>query len=95
MKYLAISPFAIHSFAKGSVKNLFGMRSILLKPSASWWLRSGMMLPVLFFLVLGAQAQINVLTQHNDISRTGQNNKAEPSRRAGHGKGPSPARLIP
>src|ERR1700736_752100 len=74
MKYLAMSHFAIRSFAKGLVKNLFGMRSILLKPSASWWLRSGMMLPVLFFLVLGAQAQINVLTQHNDISRTGQNN---------------------
>jgi hypothetical protein len=33
-----------------------------------------MMLSVLLFLVLGAQAQTNVVTQHNDISRTGQNN---------------------
>src|SRR6202011_324354 len=61
------------SFAKGLVKNLFSMRSILLKPTAGWRLRFAMMLPVLLYLVLGAQAQTNVVTQHNDISRTGQN----------------------
>src|ERR1700736_5492507 len=73
MKYPATSLLAVRLSASGLVKNLFGMRSILLKPSASWWLRSGMMLPVLFFLVLGAQGQTNVVTQHNDIARTGQN----------------------
>src|SRR6202795_3002653 len=74
MKYLAISPFAIRFFAKGSAKNLFGMHSILLKPTAGWRLRFAMIVPVLLFLVLGVQAQTNVVTQHNDISRTGQNN---------------------
>jgi Legume lectin domain/Chitobiase/beta-hexosaminidase C-terminal domain/Fn3 associated len=74
MKYFAISLFAVESFAKSSAKNLFGMHSILLEPTAGKRLRFAMMVPVLLCLVLGAQAQTNVVTQHNDISRTGQNN---------------------
>jgi Legume lectin domain/Chitobiase/beta-hexosaminidase C-terminal domain len=74
MKYPAMSLFAIRSFARGSAKNLFSVRAILLKSTATWRLRFAMVLPVLLYLVLGAQAQTNVVTQHNDNSRTGQNN---------------------
>src|ERR1700719_614052 len=73
MKYPAISLFAICSFARGSVKNLFGGRSILLKFTGCWRLQFAVMFSMLSFLVLGAQAQTNVVTQHNDIARTGQN----------------------
>jgi hypothetical protein len=74
MKYPAMSLFASRSFAKGSVKNLFRARAILLKSTDAWRLRFAMVLPVFLCLVLGAQAQTNVVTQHNDNSRTGQNN---------------------
>jgi len=74
MKCPAISLFAIPSFAKSAVKNLFGVGAILLKSTGAWQLRFAMMLQVLLFLVLGAQSQTNVVTQHNDNSRTGQNN---------------------
>src|ERR1700730_13194196 len=73
MKYPAMSPFATRSFARASAKN-FSARFDLLKSTIAWRMRFAMMLPVLLFLVLGARAQTNVLTQHNDISRTGQNN---------------------
>jgi hypothetical protein len=73
MKYPAMSLFASRSFAKGSVKNLFSARAILLNTDA-WRLRFAMVLPVFLCLVLGVQAQTNVVTQHNDNSRTGQNN---------------------
>jgi hypothetical protein len=74
MKYPVMSLFASCSFAKGSVKNPFSARAILLKSTGAWRLRFAMVLLVLSFLVLGAQAQTNVVTQHNDIARTGQNN---------------------
>jgi Legume lectin domain/Chitobiase/beta-hexosaminidase C-terminal domain len=74
MKYPAISLFANHSFAKGLVKNLFSLRTVLLKPTGTGRWRFAAMIPVLSFLVLGAQGQTNVVTQHNDIARTGQNN---------------------
>ena len=74
MKHPAMSPFAICSFARGSAKNFPGARFDLLKSTIAWRMRFAMMLPVLLFLVLGAQAQTNVVTQHNDNSRTGQNN---------------------
>jgi hypothetical protein len=74
MKYPAMSLFASRSFAKGSVKNLFSSRAILLKSTDAWRLRLALVLPVFLCLVLGAQAQTNVVTQHNDNSRTGQNN---------------------
>jgi Legume lectin domain/Chitobiase/beta-hexosaminidase C-terminal domain len=74
MKHPAISLFAIRSFAKGAAK-LFGMRSIILNSTGNSPLRFAMMLLVTSFLVLGAQAQTNVVTQHNDNSRTGQNNR--------------------
>ena len=73
MKHLAIPLFAVRSFAKGSVKNLFILGSILFKSTGTSRLRFAMTLPVLLFLTAGAQAQTNVVTQHNDISRTGQN----------------------
>src|SRR3984893_13273599 len=74
MKHPAMSPFVIRSFVRGSAKNFSGTRFDLLKSAIARRMRFAMMLPVLLFLVLGAQAQTNVLTQHNDISRTGQNN---------------------
>src|ERR1700688_3976340 len=74
MKHPAISLFAIRSFAKGAAK-LFGMRLIILNSTGNSPLRFAMMLLVTSFLVLGAQAQTNVVTQHNDNSRTGQNNR--------------------
>jgi hypothetical protein len=74
MKYPAMSPFEIRSFARGSAKSFLSARPILLRSTDTWRLRLAMMLSVLLFLVLGAQAQTNVVTQHNDISRTGQNN---------------------
>ena len=55
------------------MKNLFGGRSILLKFTGCWRLQFAVMFSMLLFLVLGAQAQTNVVTQHNDIARTGQN----------------------
>ena len=73
MKYPAKSVFAILSFEKSTVKNLFGGPSILLKSTGCWRLQFAVMLSMLLFLVLGAQAQTNVVTQHNDIARTGQN----------------------
>src|SRR6202166_2372447 len=73
MKYPAMYPFATRSFARASAKN-FSARFDLLKTTIAWRMRFCMMLPVLLFLVLGAKAQTNVVTQHNDNSRTGQNN---------------------
>ena len=70
MKYPAISLFAIRAFAKSSVKNLVSTKAIFLK---SWRSQFAVMLSMLFFLAIGAGAQTNVVTQHNDISRTGQN----------------------
>jgi Legume lectin domain/Chitobiase/beta-hexosaminidase C-terminal domain len=74
MKYPAMSPFQIRSFAKSSAKDFSNAKCDLLKSAIAWRLRSAMMLPVLSVLALGAHAQTNVVTQHNDISRTGQNN---------------------
>ncbi|HSY32396.1 MAG TPA: chitobiase/beta-hexosaminidase C-terminal domain-containing protein [Verrucomicrobiae bacterium] len=74
MKHPAMSPFVIRSFARGSAKKFFDARFDLLKSTIAWRMRFAMMLPALLFLVLGAQAQTNVVTQHNDNSRTGQNN---------------------
>ena len=74
MKHPAMFPFAIRSFARGSAKNFSGARFDLLKSAIAWRIRFAILLPVLMFLVLGAQAQTNVATQHNDNSRTGQNN---------------------
>lgn len=74
MKCPAMSLFASRSFAKGSVNNPFSAKVSLWKSTIAWRLRFAMMLPVLLYLVLGAQAQTNVVTQHNDNSRTGQNN---------------------
>jgi hypothetical protein len=74
MKHPAISLFAIRLFARDSMNIFFSVRGILLKSTSAWRLRFATMLPVLLFLVLGAQAQTNVVTQHNDNSRTGQNN---------------------
>ncbi len=74
MKHPAIFPFAIRSFASGSAKNFSGARFDLLKSTIAWRMRFAMMLPVSLFFALGAQAQTNVATQHNDNSRTGQNN---------------------
>src|SRR6202049_5316864 len=73
MKYPATSLFAVRWSARGLVKNPFGRRSILLKSTGCWRLQFGVMLLMLLFLVLGAQGQTNVVTQHNDIARTGQN----------------------
>ena len=73
MKYPATSLLAVRLSASGLVKNPFGRRSILLKSTGCWRLQFGVMLLILLFLVLGAQAQTNVVTQHNDIARTGQN----------------------
>src|SRR6202162_4298688 len=70
MKYPALSLFAIRSFAEGSVKNLFSSKAIFLK---SWRSKFAVWLSMLLFLDCGAGAQTNVVTQHNDISRTGQN----------------------
>jgi hypothetical protein len=71
-----MSPFAICSFARGSAKKFSGARFDFLKSAITWRMRFAVMLPVLVLVVvvLGAQAQTNVVTQHNDISRTGQNN---------------------
>ncbi|HTC67135.1 MAG TPA: chitobiase/beta-hexosaminidase C-terminal domain-containing protein [Candidatus Acidoferrum sp.] len=44
-----------------------------MKSTATWRLRFAIALSALFFLILGAQGQTNVVTQHNDIARTGQN----------------------
>jgi hypothetical protein len=74
MKHPAMSPFAIRSFERASAKKFSGARFDLLKSTIAWRIRFAMMLPVSLFLALGAQAQTNVVTQHNDISRTGQNN---------------------
>lgn len=74
MKHPATFLFAIYFFARGSAKNSLSARPIPLRSTVTWRLRLAMMLPLLLFLVLGAQAQTNVVTQHNDISRTGQNN---------------------
>ena len=73
MKQLAVFLFANRSFASGSVKNLFSLRPVLLKSTATWRLRFAIALSALSFLILGAQGQTNVVTQHNDIARTGQN----------------------
>jgi hypothetical protein len=73
MKHLALPFFAVRSFAKGSLKNPFSLGSILLKFTGTRRLRFAMMLPVLLFSVFKAKAQTNVVTQHNDIARTGQN----------------------
>src|ERR1700730_701296 len=73
MKQPAVSLFGNRSCVSGSVKNLFSLRPVLLKSTATWRLRFAMALSALFFLILGAQAQTNVVTQHNDIARTGQN----------------------
>ncbi len=70
MKYPARYLFALRSFAKSSVKNIFSAKAIFLK---SWRSEFAVMLAMLLFLAVGAQAQTNVVTQHNDISRTGQN----------------------
>jgi hypothetical protein len=70
MKYPAISRFAIRSLAKGSVRNLFSTKAIFLKP---WQSQFAVSLSMLLFLAAGVHAQTNVVTQHNDISRTGQN----------------------
>ena len=76
MKHPVMSPFAICSFARGSAKKFSGARFDFLKSAITWRMRFAVMLPVLVLVVvvLGAQAQTNVVTQHNDISRTGQNN---------------------
>src|ERR1700693_4493554 len=73
MKHLTLPFFAVRSFAKGSLKNPFSFGSILLRFTGTRRLRFAMMLPVLLFSVLNAKAQTNVVTQHNDIARTGQN----------------------
>jgi hypothetical protein len=57
------------------VKNLFSLGTVFLKSTSTWRLQFAMLLPVLSLLVFGAQAQTNVVTQHNDNSRTGQNLK--------------------
>jgi hypothetical protein len=72
MKCPAMSFFAIHSLAARSVKNLISLGVVLLEFTPTLRLRFAMVFPLLF-LVFGAQAQTNVVTQHNDISRTGQN----------------------
>jgi hypothetical protein len=71
MKYPAVSLFAIRSFAEGPVKKILGLRLGL--SNSTRRVQFAMMLSVLSFLVPGAQAQTNVVTQHNDIARTGQN----------------------
>ena len=65
MKYLAMPPFKARSSASDSVKLPFHGRTSLRSASTLAWL--------LFFCAAGAQAQTSVVTQHNDIARTGQN----------------------
>ncbi|HTG29780.1 MAG TPA: chitobiase/beta-hexosaminidase C-terminal domain-containing protein [Methylomirabilota bacterium] len=74
MKYRAMSSFAIRSLASCSAKKLLSVSALLFKSTGTCRLRFAMLLPLLSFFVLGAQAQTNVVTQHNDNSRTGQNN---------------------
>jgi hypothetical protein len=74
MKYPAMPLNSICLVARGSAKNFLSARPTPLNSTVAWRLPLAMMLPVLLLLALGAQAQTNVVTQHNDISRTGQNN---------------------
>lgn len=73
MVYPVVSLLAICSFARGSVKNLFNWRTVAPRSAGGRHLRYAIAFSVMFFSVTGAQAQVNVVTQHNDISRTGQN----------------------